>query len=269
LFGLTFCAIRCIFKEICVKARCFMKRAVLFFLTLALLLSMTACGGKQSTGNPDHDYVIALMEEGDYAMAITVLEHLMEENGDTPHPKEDTDIPANEDPGPASEEPTPAEPVVPADDTGLRQLAINTVQQFMADKGDAMVKGFKEHSGSPGREPVVINAMEYRLDNCDGNGNNAHCLLIAIEADIYDGSGFADRLQLLLDMDTQTVYNSAEIDWELLSRGEYQNEEEFNTFLLNGYTSYLLYGGEPLWSEMEFRQELTEDDIAAINEALW
>ena len=50
-----------------------MKRIFTFFLVLALCLSLAACGG---TGNETHDYILSLLEKGDYDMAIHVIEGL-------------------------------------------------------------------------------------------------------------------------------------------------------------------------------------------------
>lgn len=254
-----------------------MKRFFTLILALALCLSMVACGGNNTTGNPDHDYVIALMEKGDYAMAITVLEHLMEENGDIPDEKdhEDTDSSADAPAestapaAPATEPPITAEPpVVPANDAERRQLAIDTLCQFMADKGDDFMKAYKKQSGSKGKGPVVIDAIEYWLDDWDFNGNNVHCLMISLEMDVFDGSGFVDGLQLVLDMETQRIYNSAELDWNVISSGDPQSTEEFYHFLVNAYASHVLYDADILWTDRETFEELSADDILAMNDAL-
>lgn len=50
-----------------------MKKALSLILVLALCVSLAACGG---TGNKDHDYILHLLEQGDYDMAIHVIEGL-------------------------------------------------------------------------------------------------------------------------------------------------------------------------------------------------
>ena len=57
-----------------------MRRIVVFFLLLALCLSLAACGG---TGNKDHDYILHLLEQGEYDMAIHVIEGLKSGKTDT------------------------------------------------------------------------------------------------------------------------------------------------------------------------------------------
>lgn len=43
-----------------------MKKLTALLLVLFLCLSLAACG---NTGNPDHDYILHLLEQGDYDMA--------------------------------------------------------------------------------------------------------------------------------------------------------------------------------------------------------
>ena len=52
-----------------------MKKILAMLLTLALMASLAACGGSR-TGNQEQDYILSLLEEGDYDTAIRVLEVL-------------------------------------------------------------------------------------------------------------------------------------------------------------------------------------------------
>lgn len=168
-----------------------MQKSILLLFAVTLCASLTACGG---TGNPDHDYVLTLMEKGDYDMAITVLENLKAQSG--------TVTAADPTPAPDLPEETPESASAL---TSEQLLVADTVRQFMADKGDAMIKGFEAAIGQAAREPVVIGAIEYMLGNCDSNGSTSHCMLIAMEADIAVEGGVNDNLQFLPDMDTQEV----------------------------------------------------------------
>ena len=71
-------------------------------------------------------------------------------------------------------------------------------------------------------------------------------------------------------MDTQTLYNSVELDWGLIEAcgGMPTNEEEFNAIALNSYHTFVGDGAALLMADMEIREPLTEDALAAINEAL-
>ena len=52
-----------------------MKKILAMLLALALMASLAACGGSR-TGNQEQDYILSLLEEGDYDTAIRVLEVL-------------------------------------------------------------------------------------------------------------------------------------------------------------------------------------------------
>ena len=167
---------------------------------------------------------------------------------------------------------TPPSPTGPLS-TGLterQKLAADTVKAFLESTGDAAVKGFEEVTGSKARPTTVTHAMEYRLGNWDGKGTNAHCMLIRLDMDVACDGGTYDSVRILLDMDTGKCYNSLDIDWSLIDAcdGNPTNKEEFNTIALNSYHSYVAYGNEFIWADMEIREELTQEELAAINEAL-
>lgn len=236
-----------------------MKKVLSLALIILLCTALCACDSS-GTGNPDHDYVIALMEKGDYDMAIQVLEHL---NGESDPEEEAAEEVAEE----AVEAAAPTAEPAPSL-TELQQVAVDTVAGFMAEKGEAMIRGFEEETAGKAREPKVASAMEYHLADYDGKGGVAHCLMIALEADVFVGDGFEESVRLLVDLDSGAVYNSTELDESILNRGEPANREELNTFLLNGYFSHLLFG-EGVWASHELREEFSEEDLTVINEALW
>ena len=66
-----------------------MKKLTALILTVCLCLSLAACGGS-GTGNPDHDYILHLLEQGDYDMAIRVIEGLRDKNPNAPQQSQQT-----------------------------------------------------------------------------------------------------------------------------------------------------------------------------------
>ena len=154
--------------------------------------------------------------------------------------------------------------------TERQKLAADTAKAFLENTGDAAVKEFEEVTGSKARPTMVTHAMEYRLGNWDGKGTNAHCMLIWLDMDVACDGGVDDSVRILLDMDTGKCYNSMDLDWSLIDAcgGTPTNKEEFNTIALNSYHSYVAYGNEFIWADMEIREELTQEELAAINEAL-
>ena len=52
-----------------------MKKAISLLLALVLCFTLAACGSS-GTGNEDYDYIISLLDRGEYDMAIQVIEML-------------------------------------------------------------------------------------------------------------------------------------------------------------------------------------------------
>ena len=249
-------------------------KKLLCLLTVAVLcLSLGACGGGK---NKEHEYILSLLEQGEYDKAIQVIEILRDgEEGTKPQPVQTaaTEAPAVDAPAtePSATQ-TPPSTTVPlsAGLTDRQKLAADTVKAFLESKGDAAVKEFEEVTGSKARPITVTHAMEYRVGNWDGKGTNAHCMLIRLDMDVACDGGVDDSVRILLDMDTGKCYNSMDLDWSLIDAcgGTPTNKEEFNTIALNSYHSYVAYGNEFIWADMEIREELTQEKLAAINEAL-
>ena len=144
------------------------------------------------------------------------------------------------------------------------------MKTFLENTGDAAIKQYEDVIAQKARPTMVTHAMEYRLGNWDGKGTNAHCMLIWLSADVvWDNSAY-DSVQILLDMDTGKNYDSLNADWNLIDAcgGDPTNKEEFNTIALNAYHSYVLYGAEQMWTEWEIREEFSDSELTAINEAL-
>ena len=58
-----------------------MRKMISLLLVFALCLSLAACGG---TGNETHDYILRLLEQEDYDMAIHVIEGLRDGKSNSP-----------------------------------------------------------------------------------------------------------------------------------------------------------------------------------------
>lgn len=80
-----------------------MKKLFTVLFIINMCLSLCACGG---TGNEDHDYIISLLEEGRYDMAIHVIEGLRSGLG-TQAPAESVPIPDGEPVSSTDGEPVP------------------------------------------------------------------------------------------------------------------------------------------------------------------
>lgn len=230
-------------------------------VVLLLCLALAGCGTKLTA---EEEYLLTLVQEGNYDMAIQVIENIrIREGGAVP-----TVIPATEAPAVVTEAPTTAatEPLM----SERAQLALDTVNRFLEEEGYALMQAYKDVIASDPGDPVVTHAMEYRLGNCDGNGNASHLLLVQLQINVVYDNGTNDNMQLILDLDTRKLYDSAHLDEEMILAcdGMPTNEEEFNMIALNSYRSFLNPDNPFLMSDAEICEALTEAEIATINNAL-
>ena len=60
-----------------------MKKTISLLLALVLCFMLAACGSS-GTGNEDYDYIISLLDRGEYDMAIQVIEMLRTDSAAVP-----------------------------------------------------------------------------------------------------------------------------------------------------------------------------------------
>ena len=243
-----------------------MRKWIALLLAVLLCLSVAGCGG---SGNPDHDYVLSLMEKGDYDMAIQVLEHLREQAGGAPATEATQDTIPTETAAAteaSTEAPTetPTEVFLPNVGSNVVQMTTDLVSRFMEEKGNAMVEAYENNSGSKAREVSASHAMEYRLEDWDTF--NAHFLLVCLEADIFYDNGFNHELYILQDLDSGMIYDSTMLHDSIPDPAV--TMEDVCLRATNAYASYVMNNHSQLWSEWEIREELTAADISKINEAI-
>lgn len=225
-----------------------MKQLFAIAAAALLCLSLVACGGET---DPEHEYILSLLEKQDYDMAILVIEGIRDrEFGPRPTVQETA----------AAEEPSTEPETQPAgpEFSGVSALVYDGVTRFMAEKdGNLMVS----------LPLTVTDAAEYRLGNFDGNGSTAHCILVNVQADVFYDNTVYDQLQLALDPDTGNILNSAQIDWSIMD-GSPDSEEEFYCHVMNSYHSHITAGDPILWADSEIVEKLPAHEITALNEAL-
>lgn len=232
-----------------------MKRILSLFMALTMCFMLCGCGDK----NTDHEYILSLLENGEYDMAISVIEHMK---------ARETGVVPTEAPALSEELPAPADAPVSVSSTA--ELVADTVKAFMADRGNDMAKGYEDITAGKAEPVQVTHAMEYRLGNADGQGNAAHFLMINLSGSFAFSDGLSDNLQLVLDMDSSRLLNSADIDWDFISsfNGTFADIEEFQKVAINAYHSYLMYGESILWADAEIIEALSDTELAAANEKL-
>lgn len=226
-----------------------MKKILTIVLVLLLCLSITACAGKSNT---EHEYILSLLEKGDYDMAILVIEGIRDRELGTRTDSAKVETAPTEAVTEATTAPTEA--VL----SGPSGLVYEAVSRFLAEKdADLMVA----------LPLTVTGALEYRLGNYDNNGNNAHGILVNIQTMVFYGNGTNDQLQLAMDLDSGKIYNSAQIDESLLGSDPRSADALFNN-LVSSYFSRINYGDSILWCDSEIIEVLSQSDLDAVNEAL-
>lgn len=269
----------CKIKKIQEKEGKPMKKWIALLLAASLCAALAACGG---TGNPEHDYVLSLMEKGDYDMAISVLENLRDQANGTKTTteavsKEAAQTDAASDVAEAAEAPTGA-----SSESIVTASPLTAEQQLVADAVNATIQSedfaawqslYKEFMGNDPKTPEVTSALHYQIGSFDGE--KVDCYLINISADVAywvnkeaDEGAVEEQFQILVDTNTKAVYNSITADIANYT-GDISTSESRATYLLwvyNGIQTGNSTG--PILNEMEITAELTTADIAAISAAL-
>ena len=242
-----------------------MKKLLALLVAASLCLALAACGG---TGNPDHEYVLSLMERGDYDMAISVLEDLRARNGGASAETAPKETPLETTEATLASEATQAPQVIVG--ASQQQMVIDLVNRFMEEKGNALVEAYEHVTAEKAGDISVVHAMEYRLGNYDDNGGKAHSLMVFLSGDFAGEGWINDNVQIILDMDTQKLYVSTEIDWDKLGNmeGSFTDKDDFWNYMLNAYFSYVCYGADSVTRDSEYREDLCDSDLTVINEAL-
>ena len=152
--------------------------------------------------------------------------------------------------------------------TEQQQMVVDATNQVLAsDSFKEIVSAYEEASQSEAREPKVVQAIDYQLD--DFNGYKVDVMLIKLQADVmYDNAIFED-FQILVDKESGEVYDKVSLnvaEWSNSFDGTCHSEEDVKPMLLMCY-SFLEQNGQ-LWTESETLVELTEADLEVINNNL-
>lgn len=142
-------------------------------------------------------------------------------------------------------------------------MATDLVNRFMEEKGNALVEAYENNAGKRARDISVSHALEYRLGNWDGF--TVHFMLVCLEADICT-DGFYEQVYLLADLDSGKIYDSTMLHDSIPDPAVTMDDVCLRA--TNAYMSYVMYNPGQVWADMEIREELTDADIAAVNEAL-
>lgn len=128
-------------------------------------------------------------------------------------------------------------------------------------------KIFEDGFGTDAKELTVTSVMEVSADNLGENQISVHFL--AVKADCDWGKGVNDyytNILLVVDYETGEVYDEFTVDASWVDMNGTKEQQIY--YMLNGPLVGEGYEGGTIIVDSETRAELSEDDIAAINEAL-
>ena len=152
--------------------------------------------------------------------------------------------------------------------TEQQQMVVDATNQVLAsDSFKEIVSAYEEASQCEAKEPKVVQAIDYQLD--DFNGYKVDVMLIKLQADVmYDNAIYKD-FQILVDKESGEVYDKVSLnvaEWSNSFDGTCKSEEDVKPMLLMCY-SFLEQNGL-LWTDSETLVELTEADLEVINNNL-
>lgn len=168
--------------------------------------------------------------------------------------------------GTAASEPTVAPIVADGKESSVKDFLVEHLSEYI--RSDAYLQREKDFADIFGeaREFTVTRVIEISADGLGPNNLSVHFLAVKAECDwAVDGNTYGDIL-LVAD------YNSGNVYDEFLIDDSWQNDdgsmEQQIWFMLHGCLVGSGYEGGTIIVDSETRTELSESDIAEINQAL-
>ena len=98
--------------------------------------------------------------------------------------------------------------------TEQQQMVVDATNQVLAsDSFKEIVSAYEEASQSEAKEPKVVQAIDYQLD--DFNGYKVDVMLIKLQADVmYDNAIYKD-FQILVDKESGEVYDKVSLNVDM------------------------------------------------------
>ena len=152
------------------------------------------------------------------------------------------------------------------------QLAVDTVNRYMTEKGNEMVATYEEAIGQEARDVTVTHVLDYVLENWEMY-DYVHCLMIrlAMDAVIFDengNGGVYDHMCIVLDMETGEIYD---LTMPVQSNGEvpiYDTVDTLMPVLANAFDSAIVFDESIVWSSAAQQDAFTAKELKNINKAI-
>ena len=160
----------------------------------------------------------------------------------------------------------PTDIVVDGKETSVKDFLIEHLSEYI--QSDAYLKREKDFEDIFGeaRDFNVTRVIEISADGLGENSISVHFLAVKADCDwAVDGNGYGDIL-LVADYNSGTIYDEFMVD------DSWQNDngsmEQHIWYMLHGALMGSGYEGGTIIVDSETRTELSESDIAEINQAL-
>jgi len=154
--------------------------------------------------------------------------------------------------------------------TDQQRLAANGTHVYLSSAiFSAMEEAYEKNSGTAPREPVILHAMEYQLNDLDGIA--IHGILIALRSDIFHDGQISDSTYLFIDLPSSTIYDDKGLDldsWRKNFSGTCQNSYDALSLVFDRYAVYVQSNSSPMISETERCTVFTQEEIAGIMQSL-
>jgi len=169
--------------------------------------------------------------------------------------------------GTGTTEPTPAPIVVGGEETSVKDFLVEHLSEYIQTEAYlAREAAFKDLFGTEADPFAVTRVIEITAEGLGQNNITVHYLLVKADCDFAVDDGGYDSILLVVDYESGEVYDEFIVDpnWETMDG---TNEQQI-WYTLHGPLVGDGYDGGTIIVDSEVRTELSEADIADVNEKL-
>ena len=162
--------------------------------------------------------------------------------------------------------PSAAPIVVDGKETSVKEFLIDHLSEYI--QSDAYLQREKDFEGIFGdaRDFAVTRVIEISADNLGENSLSVHFLAVKADCDFAVDGGSYDSILLIVDYTDGNVYDEFMVDDSWQNKNGSMEQQIW--YMLHGALVGSGYDGGTIIVDSETRTELSESDIAEINEAL-
>ena len=162
--------------------------------------------------------------------------------------------------------PSAAPIVVDGIETSVKEFLIDHLSEYI--QSDAYLQREKDFEGIFGdaRDFAVTRVIEISADNLGENSLSVHFLAVKADCDFAVDGGSYDNILLIVDYTDGNVYDEFMVDDSWQNKNGSMEQQIW--YMLHSALVGSGYDGGTIIVDSETRTELSESDIAEINEAL-